>query len=514
MKRFLSNWRKITHHNWPLSVIEKGYQLQFASTPQPWRQYKLKLSEEDQRAVNTAVDQFLTAGIIEKSSDQQSGYLSNFFTIQEETKRRPILDCQKLNKFLQVQHFKMEGVPALRDIVEENDYMCKLDLKDAYVVVPIHEASKKYLTFQNNGIVYNYKSLAFGLSIAPRVFSKLMRYAVEPLRRQGIRMVYYLDDICILEQSKEKLVQITNYMIQHLESLGFIINKKKSCLIPQKKQDYLGFKFNTKTMKISLPQEKLNKLMTRVRQAELQKKRSCRWVASLLGKMTSVIPAIGEALLHIRYLQADLAKSLRRHNNNWEKECKMSTQGKQELSWWKNWMVKNNGLPIHKKKTEAPQIIIHVDASDIGWGVHSKLIQVNGYWKEAEKDQSINVRELRTIYMALKLHSKKLDTGSTIKMFTDNITALKYVTKAGGTSSPILQDLAIQIQQVCNDHQFHVQYQHIQGVKNVEADRLSRIKKPLYESNIPKKFFKKILRCWGPRTIDAFAARHNHQLPK
>lgn len=48
---------------------------------------------------------------------------------------------------------------------------------------------------------------------------------------------------------------------------------------------------------------------------------------------------------------------------------------------------------------------------------------------------------------------------------------------------------------------------------NVEAGKLSREKKPLYESTIPKKIFNQIIKQWGPLTIDAFAARHNHQLP-
>ncbi|KAG1277899.1 hypothetical protein G6F66_012186 [Rhizopus arrhizus] len=105
------------------------------------------------------------------SPDQNTDYLSNFFNIQEPNKRRPILDCQKINQFIQCHHFKMEGVPALRELMEKNDYMCKLDLKDAYVVVGLHPQSRKYLTFMNQGIVYQYKTLAFGMSVSPRTTS-------------------------------------------------------------------------------------------------------------------------------------------------------------------------------------------------------------------------------------------------------------------------------------------------------------------------------------------------------
>ncbi|KAG1302908.1 hypothetical protein G6F64_010529 [Rhizopus arrhizus] len=121
----------------------------------------------------------------------------------------------------------MECAPALRDILEKDDFLCKIDLKDAYVVVPIHPESQKYLAFENGGILYQYTSLAFGLSVAPRIFSKLMRYAIESLREKGIRLIYYLDDICIMEKSKEKMKQTVNLIRQHLEGLGFLINKEK-----------------------------------------------------------------------------------------------------------------------------------------------------------------------------------------------------------------------------------------------------------------------------------------------
>lgn len=139
---FSHYWKTITTHRWPLSVVQQGYQIQFHSQPQPWRQKQLRLNSLEQQAVNEAVEKFLLSDIIEISPTQNQDYLSNFFTIQEPNKRRPILDCQKLNNYIQCQHFKMEGVPALREIMEKNDYICKIDLKDAYVVVPIHPHSR------------------------------------------------------------------------------------------------------------------------------------------------------------------------------------------------------------------------------------------------------------------------------------------------------------------------------------------------------------------------------------
>lgn len=177
--------------------------------------------------MNEAVQKFLNADIIEISPTQNTDYLSNFFTIQEPTKRRSILDCQKINNYIQCLHFKIEGIPELREIMEKNNYICKLNLKDAYVVVELHPQSRKYLTFMNQGIVYQYKTLAFGMSVSPRVFSKMMRFAVEQLRKEGIRLVYNLDDVCLLAQTKEEMIKVSTRVITHLTSLGFMIKSRE-----------------------------------------------------------------------------------------------------------------------------------------------------------------------------------------------------------------------------------------------------------------------------------------------
>jgi hypothetical protein len=248
--------------------VKEGYKIQFAPNPAPWKLNKsTPLNRSDQQAVKEAANKFLTAGIIEYMPNQSENYLSKFFTIQESTKRRPILDCQRLNQHIQCEHFKMEGVPALREIIEKDDFLCKIDLKDAYTVVPIQKDSRRFLTFKNEGIVYQYRSLAFGLNVAPRLFSKLMRYAIEPLRQEGIRLVYYLDDICLLGKSKEELTTTSQKVIAHLQKLGFIIHMERSVLIPSQMQEFLGFQFNKKKMNITVPIQKINRLLQRIQQA-------------------------------------------------------------------------------------------------------------------------------------------------------------------------------------------------------------------------------------------------------
>lgn len=78
----------------------------------------MKLTQEEQIAIDEAVQKFLRSGIVEQAPSHDKNYLSIFFTVQRPNKRRPILDCTKLNLYIQCYHFKMKGVPALREIIK------------------------------------------------------------------------------------------------------------------------------------------------------------------------------------------------------------------------------------------------------------------------------------------------------------------------------------------------------------------------------------------------------------
>jgi hypothetical protein len=53
------------------------------------------------------------------------------------------------------------------------------------------------------GSLFQFSCLCFGLSSAPWTFTKILKPVVASLRRRGIRIVIYLDDFLILNQTKE-----------------------------------------------------------------------------------------------------------------------------------------------------------------------------------------------------------------------------------------------------------------------------------------------------------------------
>ena len=160
--------------------------------------------------------------------------------------------------------------------------MTKLDLRDAYLTVPVNKRSRIYLRFIWRGILYQFTCLPFGLSSSGRIFTKAMKPAISFLRTMGIRLVIFLDDIFIMANSHELAIQHTDLVIQVLTSLGFVINFPKPILTPTKVLPYLGFEVNSDPMKLFLPREKLLNLKQFAADIMLQVP-TARFVASFLG---------------------------------------------------------------------------------------------------------------------------------------------------------------------------------------------------------------------------------------
>ncbi|KAI8639460.1 hypothetical protein BD408DRAFT_445939 [Parasitella parasitica] len=145
----------------------------------------------------------------------------------------------------------------------------------------------------------------------------------------------------------------------------------------------------------------------------------------------------------------------------------------------------SSGLEQQNSRTQkfnaCDAFTVHLDAAYTGWGVHSKIVSKAGFWTEKEKAYSIKVRELMAIYNALLLHVRNSEIKD-INLHTDNMAALNSTDP--GSRYAIKNNLKIG-------------YHHVPGVKNSDADTLSRAKQPLYESAIPKAFDNLLKRQWG-----------------
>ena len=207
LAHFAQNWAEITDDKWVLSVVRKGYRIPFLKHPilspdpvffqQPLSQ---QLEEE--------VASLLSKGAVEEIIPESPGYYSRIFLVpKKNVKLRLIIDLSVLNHFVYTETFKMETQRKVKDAIQLNDWAFSLDLTDAYLHVPIHPRSHKYLRFTLGGRVYQFKALPFGLSTSPFVFTLLMKVIATFLRKRAITLHPYLDDWLSRNQNRGRLLE-------------------------------------------------------------------------------------------------------------------------------------------------------------------------------------------------------------------------------------------------------------------------------------------------------------------
>ena len=104
------------------------------------------------------------------------------------------------------------------DLLNQGDYMVKIDLKDAYWHIGIHQESKKYLRFRWDQKLYEMGVLAFGVGPGPRIFTKLLKVPLTILRRLMLKLVAYLDDLLIMGRTIEETLQARDSVLFLLQN--------------------------------------------------------------------------------------------------------------------------------------------------------------------------------------------------------------------------------------------------------------------------------------------------------
>ena len=158
-------------HGYILPLISKPSLVRF-----PLIQSEYKALQKDQ-ALATCIQSLLSKNAIERVENVKSlGFYNCLFLVPKPHQRwRPVIDLSRLNTFLQVEKFKMETPESIRTSLIPGEWVSSIDLSDAYLHIPIHPNSRKYLRFCHRSQVFQFTSLPFGLATAPQVFTMIVK---------------------------------------------------------------------------------------------------------------------------------------------------------------------------------------------------------------------------------------------------------------------------------------------------------------------------------------------------
>ena len=495
---------------WVVEVLRWGYQIPFRRAPTlskdpiPFPAYGPNSIRG--KALEGEVQSLLTKGAIEIAPLLSPGFYSRLFVVMKVSGAwRPVIDLSILNLRIQQTSFKMETLQSVLLSVHPGDWMVSLDLKDAYLQVPMHPESRKFLRLMVGEKVYQFKALCFGLSTAPQVFTRIMAPVSAILHRMGVRLRRYLDDWLLQASLREQVLLSLRTVLRLCWSLGIVINWEKSQVIPTRQMVYLGVILNSTTFRASPALKRVEKLLS-IGDVFLScvSQPASSWL-ELLGVLSSMIQLVAGGRLRMRSQQL----ALRRQWDHVDQSqmVEWSQEVHRDLTWW----LDRDRLELSISLEQvSPQLELWSDASDVGWGAHLDEQVASGLWAPEEVKLSINVRELLAIERALLWFAPHL-VDSLVAIFADNSTTISYLGNQGGTHSSLLNSIAQRILRLAESLPVVISPQFIMGKHNVLANALSRPNQILgSEWTLKQEVFRDLCKRW-PVSIDLFATSQNHR---
>ena len=511
---FAKQWRKVTTNNWILTAVLDGYKLQFDPDPPPPCPFiHFSHSHKSSCIIRPLIQDYLNKGAIKVVDVHPDQYVSRIFEVPKKTgDYRLILDLSDLNLYLKKVHFKMEGLLAIASLISSGDFLASLDLQDAFLTIAMHSSCFKYLCFDFDGVRYCFIALVFGLSCAPRIFTKLLKVPLSHLRLNGIKNSAWLDDILLVGSSYSDTLDIINQSRSLLESLGFIVKQSKSHLIPSQSILHVGFIWDSVKCTVSVPTEKVSALKD-ICSFALTHPISLRFLARIIGIIDSFRFGCPIVPLHYRSLQSDLIKNSG-PPTNWDSKIFLSPLACSDLKWWLECDLSLRPAPL-ASFSPSPTHQMETDASKVGWGAyaHSKSF-TQGKWSTSEAKLHIIYLELWTVLLGIKALFRDSSPISLL-ILCDNTSAVNYINRMGGTKSKFLCNLALELWDYCLSHNMWLKAVYLRGSENVRADTLSRVFSDNHDYSLSDSWFSHLHShldfCLD---FDLFADRLHHHLPR
>ena len=512
LKQFVQQWSEMGVSPYILEVLGEGYRIPFKKLPEmvyhPCMESKSANPQTEERLEEQFQDLIEKQVIEEVPEPYGQSYFSIIFMVPKSNgKWRPIIDLKRLNKYIDGPHFKMDDVQKVWDSLIPDQYAFSLDLKDAYLHVPVHRKSRKYLRVWRKGVVYQFRALPFGLCTAPLIFTRIVSEVKKIVQNQGLRMLSFLDDWICQVHSLSLGYQQAEYLINLVGSLGWLINWEKSDLTPSQDFIHLGVRWRLDLNRVYPSPENVEKVkQTLMTFLQSPSPTAVMW-QSLLGSLTSQSRYVQFGRLHVRQTQWNLMRNWTQGVDPQDQRVESSPQVREELLWWWNQLQNPQGVPL-----VLPEFDLHIftDASSQGWGAIVGDTRFHGKWTQEESSRHINYLEMRAVTNTLERLEEP--AGTRILVASDNTTTVSYINKQGGTHSWSQMEETLDLFQVVQENQWYIQARHIPGKFNVVADQLSRIDQVVpTEWSLHPKVVNDIFERWFKPQIDLFATRYNRK---
>lgn len=469
-------WRYLFGVRTPRTVT-RGVEIHFKEEPpRPKGMFERGHNEEDEAILVEEFTKLEDSGIVSRVSkvEQRRVLCHPVHVIHQHLKDRPVVGLDRFNKsVVEPPRFKPEGVGKARHTISRNDYGCVVDIKSAYHALEVRERFRRFLGVSVGGVPYVFNRLPFGLSQAPRDFTKCLRPVVRLLRQVGVNIQFFLDDALITHADEATLYRHQRLVVRLLFLLGFVVQDSK-VTVPSQQFTYLGVDFDTVRWTVKPALKSLSKCEEKVREILGRRSLSLRQAASLYGSMCFCL----NYMRRLHYLKRPIWEWMGRLTKGRDRKHLYDVKRRRTpaltraLEKWAERVRHSLEVPIRQVK---PDLVVMTDAGPEGFGgvvrdqLQEEPTSVQGLWSEEERETHQNVKEMMGIHCVLR-ESDVSDRN--LRLLVDSRVCM-HVMQRGFSRSDYLQVAARPVLKILSRCK-SVAIQWVRSEENWRADELSR----------------------------------------
>ena len=429
------------------------------------------MNANNQAILNLEIESLLQKAVIEPVPFAQrlQGFYSTFFLVPKKSgDLRAVINLRPLNQYLKTQHFKMDTLKTVLNLVKKDDWAISIDLKDAYFHVLIHPKHRKYLRFCIQGRAFQFTSF----------------------RSQNLAESFYKDSGSGCSSSKNAKHQIGCIP-------GRLVSSEcKEKISPGEQGSYSQSSFSTRLLdkqrKIKpgpYPRYNIHRREVLLRQgychAYSRENSEIKTCSHSFAGRKSVSKAVftnsrPDGFLHRNYTKCKVTNEtyttspvvlvetgIQRPRNDhsqvtsFERASELVVTGSQHCQG--QIFVSNSSQQNDCHRC------VHSDV-----GRESGSSDHTGFWSEEQKELHINCLELEAVILTIKNFLPQL-RNQCVLVRSDNTTVIQYICSQGGTRSPQLCYKTWDLWQLAIKNNIILKAAHIAGKLNILPDQLSRI---------------------------------------
>ena len=447
----------------------------------------------------------------------------------EPKKPRALWDGRYVNEFCRDIPFSMDNAARVAEVVWTDLYFFKIDHKNGYQHVPIHEDSRKFFGVFWEGMYYVFAVLPFGWKSSPLIYHSLTEALAMYCRSLGIPMLVWIDDMLGMTEHRCRLLNDEGQFSSALRAMvvvsiilfkaGYFLGLLKCSLIPEKIMTYLGIECDSLRGRFAVPEERIAKYLPLLESTMQQENISYSEMEQLVGKLVSLECAVPAGMWYVREQYSAMTKSgitpyARKGLKN-QTLIPVTEFLREEWNMWICFLKENKGSPW---KTLV-NIFMNADvASDASGRTFAGVVKqqgctdliVAGEFFGSMLSQDIQVKEGEALKQTLQMMVREMPEqikGKTLLCKVDNQALKAIIEKKGSTRMLPLNEIGKQIFWMQQSAEFFLQLEYVRSELNV-ADKYTR-QSPGLEASISEEAFQKISTKLGPFQWDLMASSAN-----